>query len=87
MLDRFLFAEAMEDPWIHEYILKTIFQREIQLRWIPETEKEVRNHPNRRSIRLDGWVMDKEGRAYNTEKPSVSGNRRPVAAVQGNPGL
>ena len=85
MLDRFLFAEAMEDPWIHEYILKTIFQREIQLRWIPETEKEVRNHPNRRSIRLDGWVMDKEGRAYNTEvqKKDTGNLRRRSRLYQG----
>ncbi|HIR93112.1 MAG TPA: Rpn family recombination-promoting nuclease/putative transposase [Candidatus Egerieimonas intestinavium] len=67
MLDRFLFAEAMEEPWIHEYVLGTIFQEEIKLQWPLITEKEIRNHPENRSIRLDGWVKDLRGRAYNTE--------------------
>ena len=39
MLDRFLFSEAMEDPWIHRFLLETIFQRNICLKQIPVTEK------------------------------------------------
>ena len=67
MLDRFLFSEAMEDPWIHRFLLETIFQRNICLKQIPVTEKEIRNHPEKRSIRLDGWAVDEQGRGYNTE--------------------
>ena len=80
MLDRFLFSEAMEDPWIHRFLLETIFQRDICLKQIPVTEKEIRNHPEKRSIRLDGWAVDEQGRGYNTKSRKEIREICPVGA-------
>ena len=42
LLDRFLFAEAMEDPVIVQNILEIILGKEIALKYLPQTEKEQR---------------------------------------------
>ena len=42
LLDRFLFAEAMEDPVIMQMVLEIILGREIILKYPPQTEKEQR---------------------------------------------
>ena len=40
LLDRFLFAEAVEDPEIMRLILEIILGQEIRLDGLPQTEKE-----------------------------------------------
>ena len=62
MLDRFLFSEAMEDPGFTVFCWKRFFRENICLKQIPVTEKEIRNHPEKRSIRLDGWAVDEQGK-------------------------
>ena len=65
--DRFLFAEAMEDPVIMRSILEIILGREIVLQNFPQTEKEQRTSTLKRFVRLDVWVKDMEDTVYDTE--------------------
>ena len=67
LLDRFLFAEAMEDPVIMQMVLEIILGREIILKYPPQTEKEQRKSPLLRYIRLDVWAMDTDDTVYDTE--------------------
>ena len=67
LLDRFLFAEAVEDPEIMQLILEIILGQEIRLDGLPQTEKETRNSPLYRHIRLDVWARDLDSRVYDTE--------------------
>ena len=67
LLDRFLFACAMEDQEILQSVLQIILGQEIELRDAGETEKELRTAPWLRSIRLDVFTMDKENSVYNAE--------------------
>ena len=41
LLDRFLFAEAMEDPVILQHVLEIILNKDIALWSRPQTEKEA----------------------------------------------
>ena len=43
LLDRFLFAEAIEDPETMELILEIILGKDIVLKYLPQTEKEQRS--------------------------------------------
>ena len=43
LLDRFLFAEAIEDPETMELILEIILGRDIVLKHLPQAEKEQRS--------------------------------------------
>ena len=70
LLDRFLFAEAVEDPEIMRLILEIILGQEIRLDGLPQTEKETRNSPLYRHIRLDVWARDLDNRVYDTEVQS-----------------
>lgn len=67
LLDRFLFSEFMEDPQNLEAVLEIILGREILLRYLPHTEKEQRNSPLHRYIRLDVWGEDQQGNVYDVE--------------------
>ena len=67
LLDRFLFAEAMEDPVIVRNVLEIILGDEILLLDTLQTEKELRTSPLLRSIRMDVFSMDEEKNIYNTE--------------------
>lgn len=67
LLDRFLFAEAMEDPEIMQIVLEIILGREIVLKYLPQAEKEGRTFPLRRHIKMDVWAQDMEGTIYDTE--------------------
>lgn len=67
LLDRFLFSEVMEDPRNLETVLEIILGREVLLRYLPQTEKEQRNSPLSRYIRLDVWGEDQEGNVYDVE--------------------
>ena len=67
LLDRFLFSEAMEDPRNLEAVLEIILGREVLLRYLPQTEKEQKNSPFLRYIRLDVWGEDQAGNVYDVE--------------------
>ena len=64
LLNRFLFAEAMDDP---VNMLEIVLGREIVLKDLPQTEKEQRNSPLYRYVKLDVWAMDEDGSIYDTE--------------------
>ena len=44
LLDRFLFAEAMEDPVIMRNVLEILLGEEIFLKYPPQTEKNSVQH-------------------------------------------
>ena len=67
LLDRFLFAEAMEDPVIMQTILEIILGKDILLKYPPQAEKEKRSSPLFRFIRMDAWAMDMEDTVYDAE--------------------
>lgn len=58
LLDRFLFAETMEDKRNLQLILSIILGKELELKGHPQAEKELRTAPWLRSIRLDVYTMD-----------------------------
>lgn len=53
LMDRFLFAEAADDPEFMEILLSIIFDTEIHLLHLPQTEKEARSTFSQKQIRLD----------------------------------
>lgn len=67
LLDRFLFAETVEDPEILSDILEIILGRDIVLKHLPQTEKEERTKLWSKQIRLDVWAMDEDESIYETE--------------------
>lgn len=67
LLDRFLFAAAMEDEVIHQNLLEILLGQEINLLATAQTEKEFRTSPLLRSIRVDVYSMDEKRTIYNTE--------------------
>ena len=67
LLDRFLFAEAIEDPETMELILKIILGRDIVLKHLPQAEKEQRSFLWSRQVKLDVWAQDKDDIVYDTE--------------------
>ena len=67
LMDRFLFACAMEDPVILQTVLEIILEKEIHMMDRTQTEKELRTAPWLRSVRLDVISLDYEKNVYNTE--------------------
>ncbi|MDO5346792.1 MAG: hypothetical protein Q4E91_13765 [Lachnospiraceae bacterium] len=67
LMDRFLFACAMEDPVILQMVLEIILDKEIHLKEWTQAEKELRTAPWLRSVRLDVISVDYEDNLYNTE--------------------
>lgn len=67
LLDRFLFAEAMENPENVKIILDIILGENIELKHLPQTEKELRTSALAKSTRIDVWVMDQNETVYDTE--------------------
>ena len=45
LLDRFLFAETMEDPENLRILLEIILGKDLVLKHLPQTEKELRTSP------------------------------------------
>ena len=58
LLDRFLFAEVMEDPKTFENILSIILGSDISIKGRPQSEHESRTSPLKRQVRLDVWAED-----------------------------
>ena len=67
LTNRFLFDEVMEDPQTHREVLEIIFQKDISLLEMNQTEKEGRISTLSRSIRMDVYAMDENKTIYNTE--------------------
>ena len=67
LLDRFLFAEAIEDPETMELILEIILGREIVLKHLPQAEKEQRSFLWSKQVKLDVWAQDIDDVIYDTE--------------------
>lgn len=67
LLDRFLFAEVMEDPKTFENILSIILGEDISIKGRPQSEHESRTSPLKRQVRLDVWAEDETDVVYNVE--------------------
>ena len=67
LLDRFLFAEVMEDPKTFENILSIILGEDISIKSRPQSEHENRTSPLKRQVRLDVWAEDETDAVYNIE--------------------
>lgn len=67
LLDRFLFAEVMEDPKTFENILSIILGEDISIKGRPQSEHESRTSPLKRQVRLDVWAEDETDTVYNVE--------------------
>ncbi len=77
LLDRFLFAEAMEDPENLQTVLEIILGKELALQHIPQVEKEVRSSPDFHSIRVDVWTKDEDDVVYDAEVQQQDTNNLP----------
>lgn len=67
LLDRFLFAEAMEDPENMRDVLEIILGKDVVLKHLPQAEKETRTSPAYRFAKLDVWTEDIDNVIYDTE--------------------
>ena len=67
LLDRFLFAEAMEDPQNMRDVLEIILGKDVVLKHLPQTEKEARISPAYRFAKVDVWAKDTDEVVYDTE--------------------
>ena len=67
LLDRFLFAEVMEDPRTFENVLSIILGKDISIQGNPQSEHEFRTSPLKRQVRLDIWAEDEDDSVYNVE--------------------
>ncbi|WP_418745591.1 Rpn family recombination-promoting nuclease/putative transposase [Frisingicoccus sp.] len=67
LIDRFLFAEVMEDVKTGQDILSIILGQDIQLISGSQTEKEYRISPLAKSIRMDVFSVSEEGIVYDIE--------------------
>lgn len=85
LLDRFLFAEAMEDQQNMELLLDIILNQETHLKQPTQTEKELRRTNEDRQVRLDVYTVDEKDVIYDAEdkykefskeKQTVSGVNR-----------
>ena len=70
LLDRFLFAEAMEDQQNMELLLDIILDQETYLQHPPQTEKERRRTNEDRQVRLDVYALNEEFYAEGAEQVS-----------------
>ena len=67
LLDRFLFAEVMEDTKTFENVLSIILGQDISIAGRPQTEHESLTSPLKRQVRLDVWAEDESDAVYNVE--------------------
>jgi predicted transposase/invertase (TIGR01784 family) len=67
LMDRFLFAQAMEYSEIMEPIIQIILGRPVELDGNPQAEKEQRGVTWGKSVRLDVWAVDTDGTYYDAE--------------------
>lgn len=77
LLDRFLFAEVMEDPKTFENVLSIILGKDISVQGKPQSEHEKRTSPLKRHVRLDVWAEDEADSVYNIEAQKENTNNLP----------
>ena len=77
LLDRFLFAEVMEDSKTFENILSIILGEDISIQGRPQSEHESRTSPLKRQVRLDVWAEDEADAVYNVEAQKENTNNLP----------
>ncbi len=77
LLDRFLFAEVMEDTKTFENVLSIILGQDISIAGRPQTEHESRTSPLKRQVRLDVWAEDESDAVYNVEAQKESTKNLP----------
>ncbi|MGI6069835.1 MAG: Rpn family recombination-promoting nuclease/putative transposase [Blautia sp.] len=77
LLDRFLFAEAMEDPENMQIVLEIILGKEIVLKHLPKVEAEKRTSPLFRFVKLDVLARAEDDTLYNTEVQRRNTNNLP----------
>ena len=67
LLDRFLFAEVMEDPKTFENILSIILGEDISIKGRPQSEHESRTSPLKGGGGGGVWAEDETDAVYNVE--------------------
>ncbi len=78
LLDRFLFAEAMENIENLEILLQIILdQPNLKLMEKPRTERELRTRPENRMVRMDVWGEGKDRTVYDAEPQQKNTNNLP----------
>lgn len=77
LLDRFLFAEVMEDSKTFENVLSIILGKDISVQGKPQSEHEKRTSPLKRHVRLDVWAEDEADSVYNIEAQKENTNNLP----------
>lgn len=77
LLDRFLFAEVIEDKEIMELILEIILEKEVKLKQIPQAEKEQRGFFLSKQAKLDVLSVSEANELYNTEVQKQKTNNLP----------
>ena len=71
LINRFLFAEVMDDPEVNQDALSIILGQNVRLLSSPQTEKEHRVSPLAKSIRMDVFSVSEEGTVYDMEAQST----------------
>ena len=75
LLDRFLFAEASELPEVMIPMLEIILGKDVVLKHLPQSEKEIRRAVWSKIVRMDVLSVDREDTLYEMEvQKSDTGN-------------
>ena len=77
LLDRFLFAEVIEDREIMELILEIILEKEVKLKQIPQAEREQRGFFLSKQAKLDVLSVSEADELFNTEVQKQKTNNLP----------
>ena len=67
LLDRFLFAEAMEDPQNMRDVLEIILGKDVVLKHLPRQKKKHGFHQRIVLLKVDVWAKDTDEVVYDTE--------------------
>ena len=72
--DYFLFQKVMQNRRICKHLIEKILGIRIEKITFPESEKSVENRYDSKSIRLDVYVHDENGRVYDIEMQCTNGS-------------
>ena len=72
--DNFLFQKVMQNRRICKHLIEKILGIRIEKITFPESEKSVENRYDSKSIRLDVYVHDENGRVYDIEMQCTNGS-------------
>ena len=71
--DNFLFQKVMRNSRLCKYLIEKILQIKIARITYPDTEKTIDIRLDSKSIRLDVYVEDEQGRMYDLEMQCSNG--------------